>query len=271
MPSIDDNQRVWGREYNWSGAGDEWSRMWGGTQALWWGSLYPRINRFIPTGTILEIAPGYGRFTQFLRGCCEQLIIVDLAQNCIDACKARFTHSHNISYHLNDGRSLAMIPDGSLDFVFSFDSLVHAEVDILAAYLCQLRHKLKNDGVGFIHHSNIGEYVNQLAVARAMPAMVRKYACQFGLFVPASTFRAESVTAARFRELCDDAGLYLYSQEIINWAAHAPRFLTDCISVFGRASLIGQPKVMRNRQFLHEAKLVRSTDSLYGSAFVMTR
>ena len=28
-----------------------------------------------------------------------------------------------------------MIPDASIDFVFSFDSLVHAEADVIQAYL----------------------------------------------------------------------------------------------------------------------------------------
>ena len=30
-----------------------------------------------------------------------------------------------MSYHLNDGRSLEMIPDGTIDLIFSFDSLIH--------------------------------------------------------------------------------------------------------------------------------------------------
>ena len=32
-----------------------------------------------------------------------------------------------ISYFVNDGRSLAMVPERSVDFAFSFDSLVHVD------------------------------------------------------------------------------------------------------------------------------------------------
>jgi len=43
--------------------------------------------------------------------------------------------------------------------VFSLDSLDHAEGDVMEAYLGQLAHKLTPNGVGFIHHSNLGMYV----------------------------------------------------------------------------------------------------------------
>ena len=29
----------------------------------WFGLIFPRIHAFLPTGTILEIAPGFGRWT----------------------------------------------------------------------------------------------------------------------------------------------------------------------------------------------------------------
>ena len=53
-----------------------------------------------------------------------------------------------------------MIPDASVDFVFSFDSFVHPDRDVVEVYLRQLGTKLKIGGKGFIHHSNFGEYVN---------------------------------------------------------------------------------------------------------------
>ncbi len=71
--------------------------------------------------------------------------------------KKRFISNDNIEYHINDGKSLEQIQDESIDFAFSFDSLVHAESDVIQAYLEQLGKKLKPDGVGFIHHSNIGD------------------------------------------------------------------------------------------------------------------
>ena len=79
---------------------------------------------------------------------------------------------------LNDGRSLSMIPDASVDFVFSFDSFVHPDRDVVEEYLRQLGTKLKIGGKGFIHHSNFGEYVNspreRLPEALAKPLIKAK-------------------------------------------------------------------------------------------------
>src|SRR5262245_15107578 len=128
MPTIQQNIGSWST-YNWTNAGDEWSGAWGNTDFLWWGALYPRIAACLPAATILEIAPGYGRFTQYLKNFCERLILVDLTERCILACQERFADETHLTYHVNDGKSLAMIPDYSIDFVFSFDSLVHVEAD----------------------------------------------------------------------------------------------------------------------------------------------
>ena len=36
---------------------------------------------------------------------------------------------------VNDGRSLAFLDDASVDFVFSWDSLVHADADVCRAFI----------------------------------------------------------------------------------------------------------------------------------------
>jgi hypothetical protein len=56
------------------------------------------------------------------------------------------------------GKSLSAVADGSIDFAFSFDSLVHFEVDAMESYLRELACKLSADGVAFLDHSNLGEY-----------------------------------------------------------------------------------------------------------------
>ena len=152
MPSVEENLRVWDQSYDWTQEGNEWSAAWGGPEAEWFGTIFPRIHGFLPNGTILEIAPGFGRWTHYLKDYCDKLILVDLSEKCIEACRRRFSSSSHITYHVNDGRSLEMIADKSVDFVFSFDSLVHAEADVLEAYLIQLGRKLKLKGTGFVHH-----------------------------------------------------------------------------------------------------------------------
>lgn len=236
MPTVEENHRVWSN-YNWSQSGDEWSQTWGSTEFLWWGSLFPRLVAFLPSPSILEIAPGHGRFTHYLRHLCNHLTIVDLTDVCIEACKKRFANSSNISYFTNDGKSLDMVADHSIDFVFSFDSLVHAEDDVIEAYLLQLSKKLKPNGVGFIHHSNIGEYINPETNE---------------LSSENTHWRAKSMTAEKFSAYCDAAGLQCISQEIVAWGAD---IMNDCISVFTpQSSKWARPnRITRNDKFIQEA------------------
>jgi SAM-dependent methyltransferase len=262
MADLDENLAVW-KDWDWSQAGEEWSATWGGTPALWYGALLPRLHSFIPTETILEIAPGYGRWTDYLKDACERLVLVDMAENCIDACRERFSAASNIDFHTNDGRSLQMIADGSIDLAFSFDSLVHAEEDVLSGYLTQLAAKLRPDGVGFIHHSNAGAYRALSAITRRAPNRGKRRLVDSGLLLDVYAWRAESVTAERFAAACEAAGMVCISQEKITWE-HGP-WLTDAISVFTpRGSRWDRPRVvLSNRGFREQA---RRAARLYSAA-----
>ena len=104
---------------------------------------------------MLEIGPGQGRWTQYLKDRCDELILVDPAEHCVEACRDRSTGraSHRLPRATADRfRALA---DRSVDLAFSFDSLVHAEADALESYAHELARVLKPDGIAFIHHSNM--------------------------------------------------------------------------------------------------------------------
>src|SRR5271165_1411052 len=90
MPDVAWNGKMWGQDYKWPDAGEIWSIAWGGSDAQWYGSLYPRLHCLLPTRRILEIAPGYGRWTKFLLNSCNDYLGIDLAEACITECRARF-------------------------------------------------------------------------------------------------------------------------------------------------------------------------------------
>ena len=254
MANVEDNLAIWDSGWDWSAGGEEWSAWWGGTPALWHGALLPRIHAFLPAATILEIAPGFGRWTQYLKDSCEQLVVVDLAERCIEHCRERFANSPNIDYHVNDGRSLDMVEDGSIDFVFSFDSLVHVELDVLDAYVSQLAAKLTPEGAGFFHHSNIGEYGAISKLTRRVREPALRKLIDRGVLIDLYAWRAESVTAELFAQRCEAAGLSCVSQEKINWE-HGP-YLTDSLSMFTRrGSRWDRPrKVRSNPLFRRDAR-----------------
>jgi SAM-dependent methyltransferase len=263
MPTIEENRMYWDEKYDWARAGNEWSRAWGGPDMQWFGAILPRIHRYLPAHTILEIAPGFGRWTHFIKDYCERLILVDLSERCIQACRERFASLHHLSYYVNDGRSLDFLSAESVDVVLSFDSLVHVEADVMAAYLGQLVRPLRHDGVGILHHSNLGEYPPRVPWLARIPKARR------GLeklrMLETDHWRATSMTAQRFRQFAQQAGLQCISQELINWGG---RRLIDCISVFTTKSSgwAGSPQVVRNPNFMREAEQLRILSRLYGAS-----
>ena len=226
---------------------------------LWWGTLLPRIHAFVPTGTILEIAPGFGRITHYLKDLCSQLIVVDLTQQCIEACKKRFASSSHITYHLNDGKSLEMIAEQSVDFAFSFDSLVHVEADVMEAYISQLGKILKPNGVALLHHSNAADY-------RLPEGSEETSAWQTVL----QMWRGQSVSAAICEQYCEKANLQCIIQELINWGTEDPN-LIDCFSIFTpKGSSWARPNsVFHNPQFTAEMSYLRKLRGFYSTNALM--
>ncbi len=249
MPSIDENRRTWDRDYDWAREGDEWSDAWGGVESQWYGTIYPRIQAFLPVPTILEIAPGHGRWTTFLKDLCRTLVVVDLSDRCVEACKRRFAQSPHLVYHVNDGRSLDMLDDSSIDFACSFDSLVHADRDALESYIGQLSRKLTPEGVGFFHHSNVGAFVD----------------CETGELTGSVRnlhWRSEDVSAASFAAMCGEAEMRCISQELVNWGTD---FASDVFSVFVHAGSCraNQNLVVENLDFMDEAARLSALSALY--------
>lgn len=266
MATVQENRSVWDDTYDWSNAGDEWSAPWGSAHMQWCGSILPRISAFVPAATILEIAPGYGRWTSYLKELCQQLVIVDLSERCIDRCRERFVGSTNISYHVNDGTSLDMVADRSIDFIFSFDSLVHAEDSVLQAYTAQIANKLRSDGVAFLHHSNLGDYAQRIAIQNRLarlPPLFRSLQ-RWGICDNLSNqWRARSMTAAKMAKFAEQCALQCVSQELVTWESEF--VLIDCLSTLVRQdSKWARPaRVFRNPGFFAEAQRLREMSRLY--------
>ena len=240
MPSKDWNVSQWDGSYDWSQRGEEWSSSWGNSEAQWFGSIYSRIHRFLPAKRILEIAPGFGRWTKFLAAESQELVGVDLSGECVSHLNKRF-QSSDLSFFQNDGQSLDFLNGQSpFDFVFSFDSLVHVEIDILTGYIQQVLPLLASGGAVFFHHSNW---------AATNIKEENKH------------FRAESVSAGSVRKAVERAGGRVLVQELINWGCQG---LSDCLTLFCKAedSKI-EPRIISNSDWMEEARIIREKQSTY--------
>lgn len=242
MPDLNWNKLKWGSDYDWPALGEEWSHGWGGSEAQWFGTLYPRLHRFLPARRILEIAPGYGRWSKFLIPACDEFVGIDLLEKCTDACREIFAPAKHAQFFANDGQTLSAAPDG-IDFVFSFDSLVHADYEVMAAYIPQILSKLSPAGVAFLHHSNLLAYGGAIG-------------WQHG--------RSMSVSADVMQKLIEHSGGSVLIQEVVNWGGDQ---LIDCLTLFGRRD--GYPFVkpvrLENPLFMSESILIRNFQSPYSA------
>jgi len=242
MPDLEWNRTHWNDEHPWPESGDEWSAGWGGPRAQWFGAIFPRIARWLPATRVLEIAPGFGRWSQFLLRQCDTYYGVDLNPRCVARCRQRFSAYGRAHFLQNDGISLDMIPDGTMDFIFSFDSLVHVELEVLAPYCTQIIRKLAPDGVAFIHHSNAANGVDPEN--------------------PNAEGRGKTVSSQAVRELIDGSGGYVLIQEEVNWASTAR---TDCMTTFARTAAfphVGYKRI-ENNHFMTEMTLIKAAQSHY--------
>jgi 2-polyprenyl-3-methyl-5-hydroxy-6-metoxy-1,4-benzoquinol methylase len=235
MPSQEWNVSTWDGQYDWNQRGEEWSASWGNSEAQWFGSIYPRIHRYLPAAKILELAPGFGRWTKFLLSACRDLTGVDLSSECISHLQQRFA-GRPAAFFQNDGRSLASIADRKpFDFIFSFDSLVHVEMDVLDHYIGQVVSLLAPDGAVFFHHSN-------WAATDVKEENVH--------------FRAASVSAEKVSAAIVKHGGRVMVQELINWGCQG---LSDCLTLFGQAA-IGAPAsvLLANHEWMAEAAMIKN-------------
>lgn len=116
-----------------------------------------------PEATGLEIGPGGGRWTQYLKAM-KKLYVVDYHQEMLDEVVAQFG-APNIIPILNNGSDFPGVGDGEIDFLMSYDVFVHLDPPIIASYLKNMRRVLKKDGVALIHYSDKTKIMAELNVA----------------------------------------------------------------------------------------------------------
>ena len=204
-----EEQRSWNNENWWVMDGHEWSKSFGTTENLWNNEIFDKIKEFRGK-KILEIAPGFGRITQFLSILAGELIVVDLNPLCIEKTREKLKN-HVLAYFVNDGKSIPKVRDNSQDLVFSFDSFVHMHANVTEEYIKEIYRVLKPGGHSFIHHSWYygGEDTSFSNIAG----------------------RA-NMTPKQFKELVNLYGMEIISQDVIQFEPLGLWNGTDCISMF---------------------------------------
>lgn len=228
MASVRENYCYWEETYDWSQGGEEWSTGWGGSDRLWISSIRPRLKRWLPADSLLEIAPGFGRLSGYLMQDCHHYIGVDISPSCVAHCQGKFPQAN---FFTNDGKTLPMLEADSIHLAFSFFSLIHADLDIMQSYLCELARVLKPQGAAFLHHSNLACHQAYFRRLDSLPRWLAKLLGKASL-VDLPQWRDPRVDAKLVAKLAEQAGLAVVTQETINFGS---RRTIDCFTTLVRA------------------------------------
>jgi len=204
-----EEQRAWNEDRMWINDGHEWSKSFGTTENLWNTYIFDTIKEF-RNKKILEIAPGFGRMTQFLSILASELIVIDLNPHCIEKTREKLGH-HVSEYLVNDGKSLTGVKNNSQDLVFSYDSFVHFHKNVTEEYIKEIYRVLKPGGYAYIHHSWFyggNEYPFKNLGGRA------------------------NMTPDKFKEMVESNEMIMVSQTKIKFEGDGIWDGTDCISFF---------------------------------------
>jgi ubiquinone/menaquinone biosynthesis C-methylase UbiE len=147
--SAERNRDTWSG-WDWGALGEEWTQSEEWKRALVAEILRPTMP---PGGTLLEIGPGAGRWTEFLVEQADRVILVDVSSRVLDLCRDRFGDGNSMTYIANDGSDLPGVTNESVDGVWSFDAFVHIGPLDLASYLAEMARVLRPGGLAVIHHA----------------------------------------------------------------------------------------------------------------------
>jgi cyclopropane fatty-acyl-phospholipid synthase-like methyltransferase len=111
--------------------------------------LKPYVN---PDHVALEIGPGGGRWARYLVGF-RHLYLVDYHQQILDELKRNVSGRH-LTFIKNNGTDFPEVPEGSVDYLFSFGAFVHFDIPLIEGYLKNMRAILRPGGNAVIQYAD---------------------------------------------------------------------------------------------------------------------
>lgn len=211
---------------------------WGSTQAMWERTIWPRIKNHFPVRSVLEIACGMGRCSRYLIPHCDKFVGIDVVDKCVESCRVKMPSG---KFVVTDGLTIPVESD-SIDFVFSWDSLVHCDMVTVLAYLKEIKRVLSPEGSAFIHHSNWGSREGDNK---------------------ASGWRAKGVSAQDVSFQAAACGLDVDAQEVVSWGEH---LWSDAFTTLSKSDKYGKSVTpVMNNGFGQEVSGARFLEELYAS------
>jgi SAM-dependent methyltransferase len=151
-----------------------------------------------PDWTCLEIGCGLGRLLRPIAQRCRRVIGIDLSHEMIRYGREHLRDVPNVELHVNDGRTMPMVPDGSVDLVYSHLAFQHMTLyEIVEGYVAEIARVLKPNGYCRIQcwrEAPMPAVQRLKNVARAMLGMERYHGPRCWTWAPGREVRFGGVT-----------------------------------------------------------------------------
>ncbi|MBN2356052.1 class I SAM-dependent methyltransferase [candidate division KSB1 bacterium] len=177
----------------------------------WRTIIWPLIKDF-SFDAVLELAPGAGRNTRKLCSVAKRVLAVDLNEYALRQCRRQLGDSVSgcrIEYHRNNGRDLRMIEAGAISAVYSWDSAVHFDKEVMEHYIAEFARVLRPGGKGFVHHANLGDQAHKN--------------------IKRNPHARSNMSKELFARYCRDNDLVVIDQIDMPWGE-----IVDCITLFAK-------------------------------------
>lgn len=180
--------------------------------ALFWGDGSPflRMFKLLDLANVVEIGCGHGRHVPKYADEAGEIVIVDVNKTNTDYCTKRFsTWKKSLKIIQNNGSDLTAISSHESTAVFSYDAMVHFEMNDVISYLSESYRILTPGGKALFHHSNFD----------GAPGLVGNRISEFGW--------RNFMSAKLFCHIAMRAGFVVLEQCVLEWGG-IPNL--DCIS-----------------------------------------
>lgn len=103
---------------------------------------------------VADFAAGFGRNTRkLLAAGAQHVTMIDVNPDCVRHLESAFRGTPT-RIIMNNGRDLSDIPDDAFSFIYSFDAVVHFDMEVVISYIYEMHRTVQRGGHVLIHHSN---------------------------------------------------------------------------------------------------------------------
>src|SRR4051794_10700887 len=108
-----------------------------------------------PAADVLELGCGGGKFSAHLRKRSGSLVCADISADMLRRTRAHVGEGEDVSYLQLNGRDFGGVAEASVDFIYSYDVLLHLQPQNVFSYLLDARRILRPGGVFMVHAINL--------------------------------------------------------------------------------------------------------------------